>query len=303
MIRKNCKNCGQFVWRIPSKLKNRKNIYCCRPCQDEGRKTGSYMNCKECGERFYKNKKSNQEFCSKKCAYKNISERAILNKECPHCGNKFETIKSKNKKYCSRKCMHLASRKGEFRECKECGSEFWTRPSQDNELCSRECSDKYQARARMQKREGKYFTCLVCGDSFYRNRSQIKRGAKTCSMECLGEYKKNGKEFECIECGDIFYRNGAQIEQAKERNGANKFCSNKCQGKNYHRNRKLYPKSQKFRNAIRNKRKREKLHDQYVKKALVGSTPANSTKGIPQQVIDAKRQQLKIYRELKQIKD
>lgn len=43
------------------------------------------------------------------------------------------------------------------------------------------------------KRTGKYINCVVCGKSFYRKPSQVKR-ARCCSLYCVGKYTKMKRE-------------------------------------------------------------------------------------------------------------
>lgn len=77
------------------------------------------------------------------------------------------------------------------------------------------------------RKSGGYKTCM-CGEKFYCNKGELKRGRKWCSAKCRNknETQKTGKDVTCP-CGKEFY---VQKHALKKIN----TCSKKCKSKYHH---------------------------------------------------------------------
>src|ERR1700680_4284267 len=69
-------------------------------------------------------------------------------------------------------------------------------------------------------------TCPICGLTYYRFPSQIKKGVRvTCSRTCgARQFKDKGDWVPCQCCGVSFYRTKSLADR-----GFGKFCSRKCE--------------------------------------------------------------------------
>jgi 5-methylcytosine-specific restriction endonuclease McrA len=73
-------------------------------------------------------------------------------------------------------------------------------------------------------KNGKNFNCTICGDPFYRSRSDIERGrTKICGKAGCRKgprpYARKGATFDCVICGTQFYRSPSDINR-----GLTKTC-------------------------------------------------------------------------------
>lgn len=101
-------------------------------------------NCKYCGKEF-KAKKSNQQFCSRKCVADSL-RGCNFTRRCKYCGKEFQP-KRKEQYFCSQKCGNM-NRRGTSkyvtmsRICENCGKEFNIGSSdrRKNRFCSKKCS-------------------------------------------------------------------------------------------------------------------------------------------------------------------
>ena len=108
---------------------------------------------------------------------------------CKHCGVKFHVKPSaikngKGRVYCTKGCREKATKSST--KCCYCGREFSfpiSRLRKGNVVyCSRKCLNKHRAKKNNR-------VCLVCNESFYVKKGELKRGDKKgigsfCSMEC-----------------------------------------------------------------------------------------------------------------------
>lgn len=64
-----CANCAKVLYRRPSDLKGKINMFCSRQCHNLWRRTGQYFTCELCGKRFYRkpSKIFPHHFCSILC--------------------------------------------------------------------------------------------------------------------------------------------------------------------------------------------------------------------------------------------
>ena len=119
-----CCVCGLDVYVFPSQV-NRPRFYCGEKCLKEFRKThifgrkktGENILCEVCGKTFYRQKNSNQKFCSMDCSVRGGShtgrkrEGVIL--VCDYCGVEYYKPNCwKNiSRFCSKECKNLGIRK------------------------------------------------------------------------------------------------------------------------------------------------------------------------------------------------
>lgn len=77
------------------------------------------------------------------------------------------------------------------------------------------------------KRTGLDYLCPICGKTFYRPASQIRRQKEilTCSFACRGILKTDGERRNCKQCGKEFY-----LGKARAKRVAGLYCSNTCNG-------------------------------------------------------------------------
>jgi len=169
--------------------------------------------CKQCGKEFSVKGHPHQMFCSKECADKSRSGKAIFEQTCEYCGEKFTFGTERlNPKYCSSKCSGLARRKQDVRTCEICGTEFTVDPAAKTRYCSLQC-------AGVAKRQPVDVTCQYCGKQF-----QSTPGRKNnlfCSRECKGKAKRKAPMPKtCIHCGETFYVPASKRQR--------EYCSLQC---------------------------------------------------------------------------
>lgn len=191
MIRKNCLECGKFIWTYKSRIEKGQSKYCSRECtykNQPGAPKGDMIEkvCVECGSLFEVHPyRRDSKFCSPECHYE--SKRDI--RACLNCGNGFKIKKSRPDKYCSQDCSHEHNTKVNRTECEciECGCKFTVPKNRikrgRGKYCSEACRDTAY-------RNGDKFTCKNCEDVFYRSQSRIDRGMTVyCSEECYFDDK------------------------------------------------------------------------------------------------------------------
>lgn len=141
--------------------------------------------------------------------------------------------------------------------------------------------------------------CIKCGSSF------VGQWAKYCSPKCRPSGKRKydfpTTTVHCTHCGKPFIREKWQV---RDRNYCSEECrySHKAPEKNARKRQRrregtLLSKHQKATLRERWRRERETLHDRYVRRAyapILGTTPSK----VPQSFVDAKREQLRLHREL-----
>lgn len=127
-----------------------------------GTATNPVSFCTVCGDQFTKSR-SDQLYCSGKCASRSFRGKRRVLIKCVCCGNEF--LNFGNKKYCSPECQVAGDRLRRIRNNNGKGKNW----SKGKQLVARGY-------------------CVVCGKKFYAPPSQRKRGGgKICSNNCKGE--------------------------------------------------------------------------------------------------------------------
>lgn len=176
--------------------------------------------CPTCGEEFKPtNGRSDQVYCSVKCAKNDPSGKDRL--VCENCERVFEVKASHSheRRHCSRECQREAS--SEERVCPTCGEDFETRPSDPDVYCSRSC---WRDRSTPNSRETR--TCPECGDSFevYPSRDQ-----QFCSMDCYSASRHETRS--CPVCRQTF-----DVKKGRDKTSCSRWC-------NYERSRDDRPEA------------------------------------------------------------
>lgn len=185
-----CAQCGKLVYRRPSDLKKRKNIFCSNECHDEFRRIPKDPNrlrakdmkgpkhprwtgpkyCKICGKELFERRKRQVLICSEKCK-KESKRRGVLKhsgenhpdwkggkikKNCKVCSKQFEVIPSRKDEafYCSVKCYRIGRRNRVTLKCKQCGKQFiasYIRATYQNaQFCSTRCYLSYKGQTSLE---------------------------------------------------------------------------------------------------------------------------------------------------------
>lgn len=148
-----CIFCGKLVYRGPSDLKKRKNIFCSPKCHDDFRrkpklnvevqpkpKGEKHYNwsgpkyCEFCGIELISGKERGKGRCSSVECDREAKERQIKNRsdwkgddivsKCAYCEKEIRFRPGHFKKYCSHECMHLGRRNRVTLNCQHCQKEF-----------------------------------------------------------------------------------------------------------------------------------------------------------------------------------
>jgi len=111
------------------------------------------VKCAFCGKKFFREKGRFNEakkfgwnqYCSKKCQFKNKTKKRVLS--CENCGKSFERTPSgiSSRNYCSRSCAAIINnrnyqkRKAKKLKCKNCGEKFKKWGAGNKKYCSLAC--------------------------------------------------------------------------------------------------------------------------------------------------------------------
>lgn len=130
-MKKDCLICGKEIIKSPKISINtwiNRRKYCSRECSCKGlhknnigRRTGEYRKCKVCGESFYiipahiKRRKSNGQYCSKKCMYKSPERNNKLS------GSNHYLWKGEKANYRTKHAW-INRQRGRPSECEHCGT-------------------------------------------------------------------------------------------------------------------------------------------------------------------------------------
>lgn len=149
--------------------------------------------CKMCGIDF-ETKKKTSKFCSKVCLSKNNVKATQIKQEkiCTICNKPF--LGKSNQKYCSPKCARKANNESCMKIvcCKICGNEFKTRHHKTQKCCSPACGNKLKSKSNTIKK-----ICKKCGEEFYVKNSRDNRYNVTyCSIDCYGKTHQSSYEHE-----------------------------------------------------------------------------------------------------------
>lgn len=202
----------------------------------------------------------------------------IVTLHCPICGTDFVKAKlGRPQVYCSTKCRNQMRtnrwperyRRLKVKKCLKCGASFnpWGR----QRYCSKECKNP----------QSRSVTCK-CGKQFVANPRQWMK--QWCSIAC---YKKLDKRYEanCAVCGDPFMTRGRT-----------KTCGKKtCITKHVETYRKEYMK--KGAN-VRNIRKHRSTYPDWYVRSVITKRSSLRPEELPQQLVDVKKVELQIKREL-----
>lgn len=98
-----CKHCNTIFLAYRSQNKK----FCSIICRDKNRKEtcGTWKQCQKCDQKF-KQRKSTQRFCSKKC----FSNSQYIEIKCIFCEKQFIALSTKNRKFCSKSCFQTNRR-------------------------------------------------------------------------------------------------------------------------------------------------------------------------------------------------
>jgi len=113
-------------------------------------------------------------------------------KKCDNCGAPHKVQASDAKfgkgKTCSTKCRYAlagkSNRNGKVIDCETCGKQIYRQAKrlERRNFCSTECHSKSLL-------SGTFYTCIFCGENFYRTPSQTKNVIpKFCSHRCQGKH-------------------------------------------------------------------------------------------------------------------
>lgn len=236
-------------------------------------------NCKTCGKFYWECLSRLGKYCSKKCSQE--GRKNGKTKECDICGNNFYTSPSLNQKYCSKECYYESENHQIEKDCKECGGTFKTRESKRNKMfCSRKCYFDFKVKNKSDLK-GAFFNCESCGERFYREPNQIKKGVRFCSHKC----RRTGKLVKCANnaCGNDVY-----IPMNKVGMHNNYYCSNDCQ----YEDKTLYPNTIEIRKQIRER--------QFYAKNYFHLRTGIERDEVPKSLVIVKDLHLKTLRKLKE---
>jgi very-short-patch-repair endonuclease len=147
---------------------------------------------------------------------------------CKHCQKEYDVKPCLIKKglgiFCSRECLKLHHKtKGKDLLCGHCGNEFYVSAhrlkTNKVKYCSRKCADQGQ-------RKQTDLQCMWCNEMFKVRNSEIVRGRKYCSLECINLYYESINIIKnCEWCNEEFSVIVSQLNH-----GHGRFCSEKCKG-------------------------------------------------------------------------
>ena len=108
--------------------------------------------------------------------------------------------------------------------CQGCGKVVTKSCVKNIQYCSTQCYHKHGKTGR--KKNGKYITCIVCGNNFYAPASR-KDKAITCSSACQKIWQSRKIETKCETCGKTYKLSPSRFKFDNPR-----FCSLKCRNNN-----------------------------------------------------------------------
>jgi G:T-mismatch repair DNA endonuclease (very short patch repair protein) len=171
----NCTSCGEELEREEWMTKKRANFFCDSTCKSRFHRSYKttrekdpkdplkdrikfnenihiITRCKNCNENYIKLKrKSNQQFCARKCFYEYKKNSSTIMVACEICHEKFDkkTYSKSGSNLCSKECKHRWQGKtfknGESKECLICNEEFYVpkRRLKTAITCSKKCRYKW----------------------------------------------------------------------------------------------------------------------------------------------------------------
>lgn len=155
----------------------------CSNCSSKGTSNHIYT-CKRCGKEYQAKAKSRDKYCSRECAFSDVSawHSPAAKVVCPKCGVEFDRSKGCSS-YCSPECRDAAM----TRRCEICQRDFVATVSRSR-LCSDECRAE-DSRRRSQaieidnhRKKAKTCKCRACGVLFSPLYATKKRSF--CSETC-----------------------------------------------------------------------------------------------------------------------
>lgn len=138
------------------------------------------------------------------------------------------------------------------------------------------------------------YNCSTCGKLFWRQSADVISENVYCNKVCYSKSLGRLIEvFTCFYCGKDFKKHRSHITNVDR-----PFCSTVCYGKNKSAEI-IYPKTRKLRYAIKSKKNGLKniseLNDPYIRD-IIRNVHGLCAQDIPQEMIELKRKQLKLYR-------
>lgn len=274
-----CQHCGDdfMGWN------GNPNNYCSRECTNEANKTDyGHIECEICGKELTHEQK----------------KKYTLNKE--YYERKGESY---GKPHCSVECARESKRVPKVeRICKECGSKFYKRKwsvknHNRGHFCSQSCNAKYYARKRSDKARVDC-ECQRCGEIFTELKVYVENYGcgKYCSDKCKRLASRNRVKCECANCGKEFEKVEAQTAEYRGGATGKNYCSKSCWYLADRRYDTILTTEEYQR--FKEKANRKIIHHEYVKK-LLWSEGKLRFKDIPESLVKAKRQHLKIHRKIK----
>lgn len=185
-----CKNCGKTIYRKPSDVKGKKDIFCSQKCHFES----SYedVTCVSCGKVFKARKSLHRKFCSVDCRQAYIPYNQQTNREtivCKNCGKIFEGVKSAERVFCSINCFdNYQKNKNDFIKIKKRSYDKGKNNFYNNKYLwnpNIEVLENY-----VSMRTPVLCRCLQHNQSFQMMPVNILRGQTSCS-ECWGSVGEN----------------------------------------------------------------------------------------------------------------
>lgn len=146
-------------------------------------------------------------------------------------------------------------------------------------------------------------TCLVKKDiSMFWKRKVLKNGNISFDAHCISCRKKKRKEFYD---NNLEYCRAKQRERDKRRDPAKKKFFQKRWQENNKEYRLSYQRAYRIKNhentLLWAKNYRNNLDDSYIRDLLVGKSELLSAKDIPQSLVEIKRAELRIKRQIKEM--
>lgn len=125
--------------------------------------------------------------------------------------------------------------------------------------------------------------CCECANKHSREHPEYREKRKVKKAEYDKMYRAENREHK-LEQDKKYYREN--LEYRKE----------------YEKKRRLTPVVKK-QNKIRSKQLRDNLHDSYVKAILIKTTPFETFNEIPTDIVTLKKEQMSMYRQIKEAKN
>lgn len=192
-----CVNCGKiFVSNAP----------CPRYCND----CKTFI-CVICGEKFTAQFGTNPKTCSVKC--RGLSQRNKL--VCEYCGKTFSG--ASKRRFCSKICSdNFYVIEGNHPNCKQtnvqvtcsiCGKVEIIQPYRVRryKACSRKCLNEWKKISQLKKPVT--CICIICGNSFEVHPVWMAKKRKTCSPECLANFRSQ-RNSALSAAGKVKYKTG-----------------------------------------------------------------------------------------------